>query len=79
MAVAKKTIPRCREHQQKEGSAAREPMNHSHRQRLVFQTKPMEMIVMRATTMGMKMPVLFAMFMPVRMEMDTLSPECKSH
>ena len=39
----------------------------------------MQMIVMRAMTMGMKMPVLFAMVMPVRMEMDTLSPECKSH
>ena len=54
----------------------------------------MEMIMMRAPTMGMKMPVLFTMlpgrgaswrawggwvFMIVRMEMDTLSPECKSY
>jgi hypothetical protein len=54
----------------------------------------MEMIVMRATTMGMEMPVLFAILpgrgasrrawggwvlMPVRMKMDMLSPQCKSH
>ena len=54
-------------------------MNHSHSQRLVLQAKAMEMIVLRATTMGMEMPVLFATLVPVRMKMDTLSPQCKSH